>query len=308
MTAGIKNRGITSVITIFFNPGVFLEEAIESVFAQTENAWELLLVDDGSEDGSTETALHYERLRPDKVRYLSHQGRVNLGMSASRNLGIQHALGTWVAFIDADDVWFPTKIEEQRRLLESNPRADMLFGKYDVWYSWRKDAVQPDMCPDLPVLADTLTDPPELALLCYPLGTKPAPSMSDLIIRKELLEQIGGFESQFTGMYEDQAFLIKAYLTATIYVSGQCWSRYRKHDHSCSTVTNQQGNYHKSRFAYLRWLEGYLKRRVTHGAVSAALEKAIWPYLHPRLHSASGLLRRAARFIKGKHPMNPSGA
>src|SRR5216684_3354263 len=103
----MMNRPLTSVIMIFLNAEKFIQEAIESVFAQGYDSWELLLVDDGSTDSSTVLALRYAEQYPVKVRYIEHEGHQNRGMSASRNLGIRHAQGEYLAFLDADDVWLP---------------------------------------------------------------------------------------------------------------------------------------------------------------------------------------------------------
>ena len=68
----MSNKPLVSVIVIFLNAARFLSEAVESVFAQTYGSWELLLVDDGSTDGSTEMARGYAERHPDRIRYLSH--------------------------------------------------------------------------------------------------------------------------------------------------------------------------------------------------------------------------------------------
>jgi glycosyltransferase involved in cell wall biosynthesis len=70
------------------------------------------------------------------VRYLQHPGHANLGMSASRNLGIRQADGPYMAFLDADDVWLPAKLEQQVALLEAWPEAAMVYGPTLWWYSW----------------------------------------------------------------------------------------------------------------------------------------------------------------------------
>src|SRR5262245_1282954 len=97
---------VTAII-IFFNAKKFLREAIESAFAQTLDSWELILVDDGSTDGSSQIAQEYVANHPERVRRLEHADHRNCGMSISRNLGIRHATGEYVAFLDADDVWLP---------------------------------------------------------------------------------------------------------------------------------------------------------------------------------------------------------
>src|SRR5206468_2884667 len=77
-----------SVVVIFLNAERFLDEAIQSVMGQTYPHWELLLVDDGSTDGSSAIARGYTERQPNRVRYLEHPGHRNAGMSASRNLGL----------------------------------------------------------------------------------------------------------------------------------------------------------------------------------------------------------------------------
>src|SRR5829696_811917 len=101
----MNSKPLVSSVMIFFNAERFIREAIESVFAQTYDNWELLLVDDGSTDDSTQIALHYAEQYPERVRYLEHPGHQNRGMSASRNLGVSQAKGEYIALLDADDVW-----------------------------------------------------------------------------------------------------------------------------------------------------------------------------------------------------------
>src|SRR5262245_60211168 len=109
---------------IFLDALPFLDEAIESVRAQTCDEWELLLVDDGSTDGSTAVALRHAERDPGRIRYLEHPGHENHGMSASRNLGVSHARGQYVGFLDADDVWLPRKLEQQTAILDGRPEID----------------------------------------------------------------------------------------------------------------------------------------------------------------------------------------
>ena len=79
---------LVSVVMPFLDGIRFLPEAIDSVVTQTYPEWELLLVDDGSTDGSSALARDYARGRPDRIRYLEHAGHANRGKSTSRNLGI----------------------------------------------------------------------------------------------------------------------------------------------------------------------------------------------------------------------------
>src|SRR5512147_1824882 len=106
----MTNQPLVSGVIIFWNAERFLQEAIESVLAQTYPSWELLLVDDGSTDGASEIARSYAARHPERIRYLEHPGHRNRGMSASRNLGLQQSRGALVAFLDSDDVWLPEKL------------------------------------------------------------------------------------------------------------------------------------------------------------------------------------------------------
>src|ERR671935_1924609 len=125
-----------SVVTIFRDAERFLSDAVESVLAQTLTDWELLLVDDGSSDTSADMARAYAHDHVERVRYLEHPDRAHRGISASRNLGLAHARGSLITFVDADDVIAPAKLEEQVRLLGATPAARFLCAPAQWWYSW----------------------------------------------------------------------------------------------------------------------------------------------------------------------------
>ena len=92
-----------------------LARAVESVRAQTFRDWDLLIVDDGSNDG---TDRDWSNPGDPRIRYLRTERR---GVSAARNLGIQQARSPWIAFLDSDDTWLPKKLETQLASLESHP-------------------------------------------------------------------------------------------------------------------------------------------------------------------------------------------
>src|SRR5271154_2347778 len=104
---------LVSTIIIFLNAEKFLAEAVESVLAQTYPTWELWLVDDGSTDDSSRIARDYATRHAARIHYLEHPGHENRGKSASRNLGLRHSRGSYVALLDADDVWLPGKLTNQ---------------------------------------------------------------------------------------------------------------------------------------------------------------------------------------------------
>src|SRR2546423_76174 len=92
-----SNLHTVSVVVIFWNAEKFIDEAIESVLAQTYRDWELLLLNDGSTDSSPSIALRYAAMHASQVRYLEHPNRGHFGIAASRNLGMQSSSGEFVA-------------------------------------------------------------------------------------------------------------------------------------------------------------------------------------------------------------------
>jgi glycosyltransferase involved in cell wall biosynthesis len=294
----MSTKPLVSVITIFFNAERFIDEALKSVFGQSYNAWELLLVDDGSTDGSTAIAQHYARQHPGKVRYLEHPGHQNHGMSASRNLGIANAQGAYIAFLDADDVWLPNKLDRQVAILDAQPEAAMIYGPTQWWYSWtgKPEDRHRDYIHDLGVPPNRLLQPP--ALLTRFLQTDGiSPCTCSVLIRRQAVEQVGGFEEIFRGLYEDQAFFAKIGLLAPVFVSAECLARYRQHPHSNCSMTQETGQYAETRLAFLKWLADYLTQRdMQNTEVWKALRRERWPYRYPSLY---GLYQRARQGLPG---------
>ena len=290
-----------SVVVPFLNAASFLDEAVGGVFAQTYDDWELLLVDDGSSDGSSAMARRYAAQRPDRVRYLQHAGHRSRGASASRNLATRHARGEYIAFLDSDDVWLPRKLEQQVPLLDALPEAAMLCGRVLHWYSWtgHPDDAGRDFSPDLGVEPDALIRPPTLFIRILRRHSF-VPCTSSLLLRREAVERVGGYEVRFRQVYTDQVFYAKLCLTAPIFVSSACWVKYRQHPDSSVAVVVRSGRQRAARLAFLRWLRGYLSARGLRGTeVWRALEIELARCRHPlalRLsRRVQPLLRRLRR-------------
>ena len=111
---------MVSVITPIYNNEDFLSETIESVLQQTYKEWELILIDDGSDDNSLLIAQKYES---DDTRVHVLQMSKNSGMAESINYGCTKATGQYIAFLDSDDVWLPSKLEEQLQFMKKKDCA-----------------------------------------------------------------------------------------------------------------------------------------------------------------------------------------
>jgi glycosyltransferase involved in cell wall biosynthesis len=287
-----------SIITIFLNSEAFIAEAIESVLVQSFSSFELILVDDGSTDTSSAIARRYAETYPGRIRYIEHPHHANRGMSASRNAGISVARGDLIAFIDADDVWLPDKLQEQISIFEAHPEVGLVAGATLYWDRWRGGE---DRTVLVGHLQNQVLSPPLALLSLYPLGKAEAPCPSCVIVRRAVVESVGGFEASFVGrlqMYEDQAFLCKVYLFTPVYFSDRIWFKYRQHNSSCVAENVKAGHYNAVRQHFLAWLDRQLKAgSVKDRRVWQKLRQANWPYRHPRLQGTFWAISQISRRV-----------
>lgn len=108
-----------SVIIPTYNCGKYIPEAIDSVLSQTYKDLEIIVIDDGSTDNTKEVLKKYEG----KIRYIC---RERGGVSKARNSGLKIASGQYIAFLDADDIWLPEKLEKQTAFLSENKEVDFV--------------------------------------------------------------------------------------------------------------------------------------------------------------------------------------
>ncbi|MGH8001476.1 MAG: glycosyltransferase family 2 protein [Brasilonema sp.] len=298
-------KPLVSVIITFFNTDEkFFIEAIESVFAQIYDNWELLLVDDGSTNESTAIALRYAQQYPQKVSYLEHEGHQNRGISSSRNLGIHNAKGEYIALLDADDIWLPQKLEKQVEILEAQPEAGMVFCSTLMWYSWtgKPEDANRNWIRVVGGQLNTLMKPPTLLKLL--LQRKACtPGTCSVLLRAEVTREVGGFEESFRGMYEDTVFFSKVYLKVPVFVQSGYLDRYRQHPNSTCHLAEKAGYYHPSKpmsgdLIFLNWLEKYLvEQEVKDIEIWQAFKTALWPFRHPILYDLTRQMKQLVKLI-----------
>ncbi len=279
---------LVSCIIIFFNGEKYLAEAIDSILAQTYDHWELFLVNDGSTDHSGAIARQYVEKYPDKIFYLEHPQGENRGMSATRNLGVHHARGEYIAFLDADDVWLPAKLTEQVNILETLPEAGLVCGPTQYWYSWTGEPADQDKdtMREIGVPANTLYQPPHLLTLMLKNQAN-APATCGVLIRRQVFQQVGYFVETFRGLFEDRAFFAKVYAEIPVYVMDHCGDRYRQHDDSCCFVAQKTGYQpflpSEPHYTFLKWMREYLQEKgsLQNQEVLSSLKIGLWPYEEP---------------------------
>lgn len=158
-----------SVIIPVHNGARYLAEAIRSVQFQTLPPDEIIVVDDGSTDASAEVA----RAFGPPVRVLT---QANLGPAAARNLGVVHATGDLLAFLDADDLWLPDKLARQAEVLRTDPMCEAVLGRVENFIS-----------PEL--------DEPQAARLAKTAAQSGEFSSGALLIRRDAFLRVGWFDA-----------------------------------------------------------------------------------------------------------------
>ena len=118
-----------SVVIPAYNCDRYIADAIESVLRQTRRADQIIVIDDGSTDGTDVVIRQYE----DRVSYVRQQTGPS-GAAAARNRGVALARGDFIAFIDADDIWLADKLRQQLDLLLTKPALDAVFCHIEIFH------------------------------------------------------------------------------------------------------------------------------------------------------------------------------
>jgi glycosyltransferase involved in cell wall biosynthesis len=299
------DQPLVSVIIPFANAERFLSETIESVLAQTIHNWELILVDDGATDRSSQIAQSYADASSGKTRYLRHEGHRNRGVTASRNLGVRKSHGEFLAFLDSDDVWLPSKLDHQLAAISACPDAGMVYGPSEYWYDWDPNQELHENNQIQPVAPGAkLYLPPELLTCSHPFGRWGAPCPGSLLLRRSAFDKVGGFVEEFNPgtfqLYEDTAFLTKLYLAVPVLVTDVSTDRYRcRADSIWHRLIGTSAEEDERRF-YFRWLRRYLiQQGITDIRIWQAVRKTAWPYWLPLPAWMTRIGRRAQNRLRG---------
>jgi glycosyltransferase involved in cell wall biosynthesis len=130
-----------SIILCTYNRANYLNRCIDSVINQTFQNWELVIVDDGSEDNTFEIVNAYLK-NFHNVRYLRHQ---NKKQCYAKNAGIQASFSPYITFIDSDDTYKPHHLESRLEYMQAHPEVDLIEGGFEIEEEiWLSDFYQPD--------------------------------------------------------------------------------------------------------------------------------------------------------------------
>jgi len=205
-----------SVVLCTYNRTLLLPRAIDSVLAQVEQDWELIVVDDGSSDNTPVVVQNYA-VNDSRIRSVRHE---NIGLARSRNIGIGLARGLFVTFLDSDDEYLGDHLSSRRRMLLDSPDIQFLHGGVEIIGD--------------PYVVDR--HPPHLKIhidKCVVGGT--------FVVRRDVLNALGGFD--VVDYAEDAALYDRASASPDILIASTTHATYRYHrdtpDSIASTYTHE---------------------------------------------------------------------
>jgi glycosyltransferase involved in cell wall biosynthesis len=179
-----SNTGKVSIIMPTHNRCDLLKNAIDSILNQTYKNYEIIIVDDASTDNTEE---YINSLNLDKLVYIKN--KESKGASKSRSIGIRNATGQFIAFLDDDDEWLPTKLEEQVKKFSNNDNLGLVYTGVKLVFKDQNLSYN-----TLPNLSGYVY---KEMLMRNHIGVTPA-----VMLRKEVLEDVGLFDSNYPAREE----------------------------------------------------------------------------------------------------------
>lgn len=269
---------LVSVIIPSYNSAQYLPEAIESVLTQTYRPLQVIVVDDGSTD---DTARAVEPYR-DRIRFIQ---KSNGGPASARNFGLKAVKGDWIAFLDADDVWLPQKLEKQMRVIEEHPEVGMVAcGEYEVNEYGTRDAEH--------IYTNYKDKRRFLEALC---SGNVIGGGSTALVRRSCLEHLGGFDEDLFGTEDWDMWLRIAFLYEVRFVEEPLMEARRRNGSVSAPVHAERMLFNelkvlKKSFAGLFPRTGFLKKRqcYSHRYLAAART----------LHLNGGFKKARSYFVK----------
>ncbi|EJS09144.1 glycosyltransferase family 2 protein [Bacillus mycoides] len=214
---------LVSIIIPSYNPGRLIEFAVKSVENQTYTNKEIIIIDDGSTDGT----LEWLENNKERFKYVTQK---NSGASSARNKGVNIATGDFIAFLDADDIWLPNKLEKQMGIFKEEQDISFVFSNGLIIH----DDIEVDciILENHEKVFDLYTLPPKIIDFDWNFRIHSVPT-SSLIVRKDDFIKVGGFPTLIQG--EDFALiqLLLAYNKG--YAFKEPLMCYRRHQNNTSS-------------------------------------------------------------------------
>ena len=185
-----------SVVIPVFNGERFIGDAIRSALGQTFRDFEIIVVDDGSIDQTEKIVRQFS----DRVAYHRQENR---GAAAARNLGVMCASGEWIAFLDADDIWYPQKLAVQFEAVAMNPAIAFVYSDMDTIDVHEAILQRNFLTTQVTTQVKRRRRKKNQDLASLVFGSQPFPYPSTVLLKRELFSQSGGFSPLFRRNYHE---------------------------------------------------------------------------------------------------------
>lgn len=221
------NQSITPMVSVIVpvrNCRAYIDAAIRSIIDQSYADFELIVVDDGSDDDD------YSRLKDvdSRIKVVRLEG---YGVSRARNVGMDLASGKYIAFLDADDIWFPGKLGAQVRYFERHPNVGVVFGGFRRWESNKRGEFKPAEELMNETSSDGECDPDRSGWIYLRLLGGLLVGMNTAVIRRSVYHSVGGFNESMR-QAEDYDFWLKASRITEMHSLAGAVALYRIHSAS----------------------------------------------------------------------------
>ena len=191
---------LVSIVMPVYNRAWCVADAIESVLTINRAELELVIVDDGSDDGTPQILAKYAARHPERVQVRTHPERANRGIAASRNLGITHSCGKYLAFLDSDDIYLPDRFRYAIEWLENHRDFLACVEPYLI-----EEVGQGEPAKEVRHLTDV--SPANSGWLRAMLSTNTYWNMPVITLRREVFERFGGFDESLRFAEETSLWL-----------------------------------------------------------------------------------------------------
>jgi len=268
-----------SVIIHTYNNEKFIAETVESVLNQTYKDYEIIVVDDGSEDGTRDALIPYMQ----KIRY---HYKENGGIASAKNAGISLSETEFVAFLDHDDLWVPDKLQLQMEHFNENPQIGLVYAKYTSFRDGKELRTKPEKGYSGWIFKELLA--------------KSFIQTSTVVVKRECLDAVGPYDETFSLGDEYDMFLRIARKFQCGFVD-KGLTRYRVHDTNASNndflFDNENLGVYKKIYNNFTDLDGVEKKILRKRIARYSMKVAEGLYSQGKLEESKEYQKEANNFL-----------
>jgi len=270
----VKDPVFFTIVMPVFNCEAYLNDAIQSVIDQAFEDWELIIIDDGSQDNSYSVA-HNHMINDNRIRILQHEDGLNKGVSTSRNLGVENSRGDWISLLDADDLWKPEKLEKEFEVINSHPEVVLIYSLANRLYTGLTPGNHNNGSLYGSGISGEVIDPFKKLISGFTAST------SSVTFRRETFIKCNGFNEKFS-FSEDTLLFHKLMEHGNVFFLDTVLGVHRSHNSSTVSTTSFERKIAARFDVYEELLMGVRKENipvVSEALVSTGLKKVLRTFI-----------------------------